>query len=468
MQPPSVELDRLLDAWLSDEAREGVLRWRGSPEARSAASVADEHDRLAGPEVAALMDEIRGRGSVSAADVPLIEAHLGRARSLRILAPLRDSLADAGRLELGDGTTVLSALDDLGLRDDAADRRDLGRDIIGVLAPLVTRLVDGVAAAAELGTSDATADAALADRARGVLDATSGAWDEAHAYLLRPADGRADWTDVAWAFRAHGEGRLLGDRDHLRRFVRLLDGLGLEKDLAARVRVEDTAGALACASRVVAPAPPADVRLGRTPLRHGLAGQLSDVAGLGRAAALALMSPALPSWARHPVDGSVGWALGALFEQLLADRVFVRRLDGPERRKREALRRRIAAMALFEVRALAAATLGRLGAPPGREAVERAAHIIRSALHVRTGEVVAALWTFGPSSPAPRLRGWMAGLSLASTLRDSFDEDWFRNPRSAEPIRSACSRGGLLSAEAWCAELGAAGDGAGRLLDLWR
>ena len=45
--------------------------------------------------------------------------------------------------------------------------------------------------------------------------------------------------------------------------------------------------------------------------------------------------------------------------------------------------------------------------------------------------------------------------AIVAVLRERFDEDWFRNPRAAEPLRAAASRGLGLSIEAWTAELGA-------------
>ena len=47
----------------------------------------------------------------------------------------------------------------------------------------------------------------------------------------------------------------------------------------------------------------------------------------------------------------------------------------------------------------------------------------------------------------------LAGFALHTGLRERFDADWFRNPRSAELLRDACMSGNRLTPEALCAEL---------------
>jgi len=54
------------------------------------------------------------------------------------------------------------------------------------------------------------------------------------------------------------------------------------------------------------------------------------------------------------------------------------------------------------------------------------------------------------------LRAALAAPAIAMALRERYDEDWFRNPRVAEPLRAAATRGGTLAVERWAEEVGAA------------
>jgi hypothetical protein len=53
-----------------------------------------------------------------------------------------------------------------------------------------------------------------------------------------------------------------------------------------------------------------------------------------------------------------------------------------------------------------------------------------------------------------RAREALAGLALHVGLRERFDADWFRNPRSEEVLRGGCAPGNRLTPEQLCAELG--------------
>ena len=54
----------------------------------------------------------------------------------------------------------------------------------------------------------------------------------------------------------------------------------------------------------------------------------------------------------------------------------------------------------------------------------------------------------------------LAGLALFTALRERCDEDWYRNPRSAELLRAGCARGHGTTPQAWCVELGTTLDAA--------
>jgi hypothetical protein len=95
-----------------------------------------------------------------------------------------------------------------------------------------------------------------------------------------------------------------------------------------------------------------------------------------------------------------------------------------------------------------------------------AEHVSR-ALGVPVPAGVAALIGCSGGEPRARVRAWAGALVLADRLRDAFDEDWYRNPRAEEPLRAAAERGGALSIEALCGELGEGDDVTARLATLF-
>jgi hypothetical protein len=57
-------------------------------------------------------------------------------------------------------------------------------------------------------------------------------------------------------------------------------------------------------------------------------------------------------------------------------------------------------------------------------------------LGVDVPESLARLTLMGAQSPRARFLAGLRGLAFWPQLRDAFDEDWFRNPRSAEVLRA--------------------------------
>jgi hypothetical protein len=66
-----------------------------------------------------------------------------------------------------------------------------------------------------------------------------------------------------------------------------------------------------------------------------------------------------------------------------------------------------------------------------------------------------------------RAREALAGMALHVALRDRFDADYYRNPRSAELLRSLCERGNALQIDGLSAELATSlSKAAGRAMEL--
>jgi hypothetical protein len=196
--------------------------------------------------------------------------------------------------------------------------------------------------------------------------------------------------------------------------------------------------------------------------------ELAAGEGLGRALGLALVSPGLPIALRHPAHATVARTFGALFVEMATEPDFWRRMRGVG----DATAHRVATLAraifVLETRAQAAALLVDDGASTERrreEATERLSHALGVRLDTPLATLVAL--TPDPDAAAARLRARVGALAAWTGLRDRFDEDWYRNPRSEEAFRAAAAPGGLLPAEAWLAELRAEPEAAFARLQEW-
>jgi hypothetical protein len=163
-------------------------------------------------------------------------------------------------------------------------------------------------------------------------------------------------------------------------------------------------------------------------------------------------SAALPFALRQPTVASVARAVGALAVLRLAEPGFLRRQRGLVRKDAEQAARAAATFALFDARFAAAAVLAR----PLRagEGTALAAALAVRALTQPLPEALAAALVLRLSPGGPfRAQAHAPGLVWA--LRERFDEDWYANPRAAEPLRGAMARAGDFSVEAFAEELGA-------------
>jgi hypothetical protein len=158
-----------------------------------------------------------------------------------------------------------------------------------------------------------------------------------------------------------------------------------------------------------------------SPLELGIASELALARAIGRALAGCSVAPALPSVLRRAWPGSVGRGIGEQLALLHADAGFVRRARALE----------AAGVALARALGVDDPTMPDALADPG---------------------------TLAPEERAADLRAVLLAPALSLALRDRFDEDWYRNPRAAEPLCAASARGGALSIEGWAEELGASAD----------
>ncbi|HJL18515.1 MAG TPA: hypothetical protein RMH99_22840 [Sandaracinaceae bacterium LLY-WYZ-13_1] len=516
MASPRDRLCDAIDAWLRDDARETVARWRGDPDADDRAAVARRHERLVGPAARELFEEASDRGELrgdervavaawlrarheapgrarAAARVAAIlarpvahdsdfhapgalvarmltEPHAGRRRAAaRDLGPwlarleraLRDGLADV--LEAREGARWLRDVpprpDDLGPEaPGGAPPAGTGDDREEVRAPGDAADAPGDDPGPLVHRPTASERRALGGAARDPRAATDDAWAELLERLAHAAGtDLAHWADLAHALRAPA----LDDRfDPARRGRRLaahLAPLGLQQPLSARARAEPAAtDPLTLRASVVALDVPRDVRV-RGGLELGLMAERQSALGVGRALAIALTAPALSPLLSRPGAGTVGRAFGGLWAHLHADPIFVERALGLRGADARAVRELALAQELFTLRTEAArAALAASVDDAGFADVARES--LREAWHLEPDPAMAralALPVERHPGAAVRAARWIPALHVA--LRERFDEDWWRNPRTAELLRAACARGPTLTVEAWAEELGADG-----------
>jgi hypothetical protein len=176
---------------------------------------------------------------------------------------------------------------------------------------------------------------------------------------------------------------------------------------------------------------------------RGGAGDWQDLLeGLGWAAAAAHAPP----HRRDPaLAGALGWLLGSLLlePRWLLDHAGVERRQAPDLRRDLALRR------LFALRARAAAFRVASEVQRGLSgAAWRETH--RTALTEATGAVwdgVRAARDGDALEHVAALAGAGAGEWLRIEARERFDEDWWRNPRSAEFLAGLLAAGALPEAQ---------------------
>lgn len=453
MSSPRDALIAALVRWLDDDARERVARARGDADADPRAVVVERHAMLRGPRGRELFEEARERGLLAGDDLALTAramreafAAVGQARAgERLRAALGERVPhDSDHHAPIDLFTRMLAEPHVGRR------RAIARSLEAFAPSLLRALDDGLADVEESVEAaswlPSTKAEAKLDPAREALRATADLWVELRERVAHASKAPIETeSDLLFALRAPA----LDDRfDAPRRFRRLathLTSLGVTDALAKRAHVEPARTALT--SAVVALRVPGDVRILPAGIELGLASERDAMIALGRATALAWTHPALPALALRR-EGPIGSAVGALFAHLLAEPRFPLG-NGLSASEARALRERVAAIELFELRTAAASMLARaeLGSRAYRDA---ARELLREAWSVDVHPALAAVAAF-PERPFDALR---FAPPIFAALRERYDEDWWRNPRAVEPIRAACERGPALSIEAWTEELG--------------
>lgn len=326
-----------------------------------------------------------------------------------------------------------------------------------------------IEAMAQPATRDLPAAPWLAD-AEAFLSQTDGAADDALRRCLRAfRPGKLiDWQLVLRGLRAPELDSSQGAARRWQRAAAWLGALGFERELQARVRAEPDRGALLPVATLLPLAPPRDVRVAQSTIDHGVSSDVLAAEGVGRALGLALVHPALPAELRWPVGASGAGALGGLALQLAADREQLMRVHEMGAAEAERVARAAGTLALLFTRVWVALALVKAGAAEdARSRLEQIAGAVGRALCCDLPPGIAGLLAADRVLSRQRAPEALAGFALHVGLRERYDADFYRNPRSEEFLRAGCERGNGVQPDALCAEAGASlGAAATRAIEL--
>lgn len=347
--------------------------------------------------------------------------------------------AESGATAIGpDGPVALVEAEEALYRERSPDRRaELARAAAeaceAAAAPRERAVEARARAAAEVGLAP---DWKAVVEADGALEESDGAWRDLLAWTSRRELGlepaprgkltRADLLHLLALRRWSG----LFKGGMLALVLRgTLESLRLD---AGGVRLDD------------------EVRSGKWPGVHVFgvrisfrpAGSVPDWLGLFEGTARAIAASRAPP---HRRDPAFGHALGWLLSSLLSEPRFLRERCGADRREVPDLVRVLALRRLLPLRARAAAL--RIATEVERGTSGRAwrqgyAEAMTAALGARWDEPRAARDADGRAHAAA-LAGAGQGEALRRAIVERFDEDWWRNPRTAEHLAGLLAAGRL-------------------------
>lgn len=457
-------------AWQRDEARERLARWRGDPDADAPLQVLKRHAWLWSPSAQEAVADAVGERQLSPESHAAIHAQMASALRRRAWLELTAGQLQGSVMLRGRALTLTQAWTDVVDTEDRVERAAIANAIAHHAADRFGRIQEARVFADErsrrfpVAPSDPKQNDACVESATRFLNDTADATHEHVRHLTRSfVRGEAPaWHDLLFGLRAHALDGLMPAVTRMRRIAEPLRKLGFERELNAHVRVEPMVVGTLARARLSLVDVPTDIRIGVPSADWGPLTELSTMSTLGRALAYALSSRALPIERRRSVHGSVPRVIGTLCAQWLTDRAFLTRQYGWAAREVEVVARLCAVTLLLSARR--SATLVCLDID-GFSDRDRCAELARAAWTVDVPFALFAGWLPDSERLREQWRGQAAGLAISSALQERFDQDWYRNPRVAEPLRGAAARAGELNAEAWAEELNAPIDAAAARLN---
>ena len=302
-----------------------------------------------------------------------------------------------------------------------------------------------------LGALSATTMRFLADTEQMYADVL--AWSCKSKLGISPRD--LERHDLAFLARASGHDAHFPAPPMVERILGFVGRMGLDPASGGRIRIDieprpkKSPRAFCSTVRI-----PDEVYLVIRP-SGGLEDYKSFLHELGHALHFGYTDPGLAWEFRRLGDNSVTETYAMLFDHLLHDGLWLRKVLGIGEASR--LLHHLAFIELMMLRRYSAklAYELELHASP---LLESRSELYSDLLTRATGARTTGATYLSDVDPffysARYLRAWMLQAVLAEALRDRFDEDWFLNPRAGAFLKELWSKGQAPSAEALAAELG--------------
>lgn len=436
---PSQAFRETLRAYESERTERLLYRMRGqdpgapSPEQRRRAAW------LASDEAGEVLERLRDPVDRTQ---QALQAQRARLWARGTVVAAESELRRAWHRTDSDGDSPSTRMDRLVLTDPDADRASLARTCLPPLASAAARLV---AAHQEAQERFPEAYPAIDADERAAAGAFLAGTDAVTGTLVRELCAR--WhrgAEVSWHALARGLRQETWDgftrpAGRFRRLAVPFSQVGLGRHLGRRLRVERVPGH-GLDTPVLVRALPRDVRVCDAGA-PGLLPELSGGRALGRALAFSLTGAGVPWEQGYPGWGGPGPAVGGLLMGWMGDAGYWKAMHGVGGGDGERLARVAALMVLLRARLSAVRVAEFEVGRDGAERLEwRATGLSRALACAIPPALAGLLWTGHPSHRDAAF-GDVGGIAWHAHLRESLDDDCYRNPRLGDALRATCEPG---------------------------